>query len=84
MPGKLRACRDPPASQDPLVELAYLCSILPPERPLALWAHRPVGFSLQGLAQCFRKAGGSLTPVTVIEPLSASSLECLANGQSAP
>ncbi|GIL73672.1 hypothetical protein Vretimale_5447 [Volvox reticuliferus] len=33
-----------------------------------------------GLAQCFRKAGGGLEPVLVVEPLSASSLECLANG----
>ncbi|GLI64740.1 hypothetical protein VaNZ11_008107 [Volvox africanus] len=33
-----------------------------------------------GLAQCFRKASGGLEPVLVVEPLSASSLECLANG----
>ncbi|KAG2447093.1 hypothetical protein HYH02_007842 [Chlamydomonas schloesseri] len=33
-----------------------------------------------GLAQCFRKGQGGLVPVNVIEPLSASSLECLANG----
>ncbi|GFR48050.1 hypothetical protein Agub_g9884 [Astrephomene gubernaculifera] len=33
-----------------------------------------------GLAQCFAKIDGSLAPVLVIEPMSASSLECLANG----
>ncbi|EFJ42574.1 hypothetical protein VOLCADRAFT_107210 [Volvox carteri f. nagariensis] len=37
-------------------------------------------YACVGLAQCFRKTGGGLEPVLVIEPLSASSLECLANG----
>ncbi|PNH08110.1 hypothetical protein TSOC_005358 [Tetrabaena socialis] len=37
-------------------------------------------YMVLGMAQCFKKDGGTLSPVLVVEPLSASSLECLANG----
>jgi hypothetical protein len=40
----------------------------------------PPPIPLQGLAQCFKKDGKSLTPALIVEPLSASTLECLANG----
>lgn len=40
--------------------------------------------SVQGLSHCFEKAdGGGLTDVMVIEPISSSSLECMATGEVA-
>lgn len=34
----------------------------------------------QGLAHCYRQTDAGLTPVTIVEPVSANSLECMAAG----